>query len=294
MSWFETNFWWDLPRWLMAFISGSLWAQAGLLLQWTTKNPLACPTTLGLTAPALSCWLMVLLFDLMLGSHWIDHGLFPLIAMPLCVVALNLFHYYCPPQGLWGSGQQRYQTLLSGLTLNLLLTSLYTLVQFMALSQGKAVSAALWLGQLKYVSWYQASLGMLLLSVLWWQIPQLLKQLAPMALGRGSTLSMIAPRDYHRGLERAFFWSGLSCCGAILLGGYFSYWGLLIPHIVRKLTAKKGDLRAQWVYSTLLGGFGLLGLDLAVYWITWNGSELPVGALSAVLGPILLLVLLRQ
>ncbi|MBS1709025.1 MAG: iron ABC transporter permease, partial [Armatimonadetes bacterium] len=102
-----------------------------------------------------------------------------------------------------------------------------------------------------------------------------------------STLGVDADR-----LTRIVLWTGSAmvgvCVGAVGLIGFV---GLAAPHIARTLFGP--DLRKTLPASALLGGTLLLFADVIAIRLL-PGVEMPVGAVTAVLGAPVLLYLLRQ
>jgi iron complex transport system permease protein len=89
--------------------------------------------------------------------------------------------------------------------------------------------------------------------------------------------------------------SSLVVGAAVASTGVIGFVGLLVPHAVRRLGAG-GDDRVALPASALVGGGLLAGLDgVARGAFAVVGSELPVGALCALLGaPLLALLLVRE
>ena len=78
---------------------------------------------------------------------------------------------------------------------------------------------------------------------------------------------------------------------AVAQTGLVAFVGLAAPHLVRKLS--KGRQRAQLLFSCLGGGILLLSSDLIARTL-FAPIEIPVGIVTAVLGGLYLLVLLRR
>lgn len=115
-------------------------------------------------------------------------------------------------------------------------------------------------------------------------------------------LNLLAMGDEHAGhlgvdvraLERRVFIASSVVVGAVIATcGMIGFIGLLVPHIVRRLCGS--DYRVVLPVSFALGGAALVGCDLLAR-VTFRllGTEPPVGAITALIGGPLFLVLLAR
>ncbi len=115
-------------------------------------------------------------------------------------------------------------------------------------------------------------------------------------------LNLLAMGDEHaahlgidvRALERRVFLASSVVVGAVVSTcGMIGFVGLLVPHLVRRLAGP--DHRVLLPASFLFGGAALVACDLgARLTFRWLGTEPPVGAITALVGGPLFLVLLAR
>ncbi len=83
-----------------------------------------------------------------------------------------------------------------------------------------------------------------------------------------------------------------SAAAVVSYAGLLGFVGLIVPHIVRRLTG--GSIGRQLVFAPLLGGILVLSADI-VSRILFAPTEIPVGILTALTGaPFFLVLLLRR
>ena len=115
------------------------------------------------------------------------------------------------------------------------------------------------------------------------------RALDALVLGEASAASLGVPLPQVRLLLVALM--ALATGAAVAQAGMIAFVGLVAPHLVRRcVTVAHGPLLAL---SALAGGALLLASDIAARALV-APQELPVGVLTAVLGGIYLLVLLRR
>ena len=130
-----------------------------------------------------------------------------------------------------------------------------------------------------------ALLGVPGMAILAWQT----RDYNPLALGE----DMAAGQGVE--VARVRRWTivgaGLASAGVAAVAGPIGFVGLLAPHAVRRIVG--ADMRAVMPCAFLCGGALLAACDAAGRWIA-APLELPVGALTAMLGGPLFLALLAQ
>jgi iron complex transport system permease protein len=99
--------------------------------------------------------------------------------------------------------------------------------------------------------------------------------------------------DVRRLVRRVFFASSLLVGAIVSVTGLIGFVGLIVPHVARRCVGP--DLRVVLPVCVLGGGTVLVLSDLAARAsFAWFGSEPPVGAVTALLGGPVALVLLRR
>ncbi len=264
------------PRVFSAFACGGLLAVAGLLMQALTRNPLADPYILGASGGAAVAGLAAVL----LGSGWAAMHVAAfggaLLAMAL---ALGL--------ALRPGGWRGDHLLLTGIAVSAACGAAVTLL--LSLAPAADIRGMLfWLmGDLSHAT--SALLPCIVLVCVSlaaaWLGPQL------DVLGLGDLKARSLGVDVARLQLALCALAALATAVAVLAAGTIGFVGLVIPHLLRlwRITAHRA-----LVPAAALGGGALLTLaDLAAR-TAIAPRQLPVGALTALLGVPLLILLLRR
>jgi iron complex transport system permease protein len=263
-----------LPRAIAAFSVGSLLALAGVLLQALFRNPLADPLVLGVSGGAA------------IGA---------LIAM-LTGVDLAVMHGYATTGGtlvglgvlLMARGGGATRLLLCGVVLASACGALITVLLTLADN-----------GQLRgMVFWLAGDLS-------WAQRPSLELAAASVALVAafigGRWLNVLGSgelRSATAGLAAGGARISIFCAGAALTsvavigGGMIGFVGLIAPHMVR-LSFSTSDHRVVAPAAAIAGGTLLCLADIIGRTVA-EPRELPVGAMMALIGAPVFIVLLRR
>lgn len=264
-----------LPRVLTAFAVGGLLALAGAILQTLLRNPLADPYILGLSGGAALASLLAMLLGA--AAPWQPMAGF----LGALGTALILFTLARSPQLL------PEHLLLNGVMLAAALGAALALL--LSISPDAQLRGVLfWLmGDLSQSNAWPPALAMLAIGLA-----------VALPLARGLELLNLGERHASAlGLPVTALRWGLFALTAALtatavaVAGSVGFIGLLVPHLLRVL-----DISSQrW----LLAGAVLLGGDLLILADTLSRSiasplQLPVGAVTALLGAPLFLYLLHR
>ena len=266
-----------LPRALAAFAVGGLLAVAGAMLQVLLRNPLADPYVLGVSGGASVFALLAIMAGL--PAMGVDTAA-ALGAFAACLLVFAI------AQGAGGWTPTR-----------LLLTGIVV-----AAGAGSVVSVLLALsddtGLRGMVFWL---LGDLSRTRRWaWLVALLIvAAVGGAALGRhlnvlarGVTQAASVGMDVRRFQVLLFFASSVLTGAAVSAAGAIGFVGLITPHVAR--LALGSDNRLVLPASALLGGILLMAADLASR-VLIAPRQLPVGALTALVGvPLFLALMSRQ
>ena len=266
-----------LPRALTAFAVGGLLGLAGALLQVLLRNPLADPYVLGVSGGASVTALLALMIGLPAFTVDVAAGIGALAA---CALVFGL------AQGPGGWTPTRL--LLTGVVVAAGAGSVVSLLLAMS-DDTRLRGMVFWLlGDLSRGDRWAWLLGLLTAATaLGVALGRPLNVLA-----RGETLAASVGLDV-RGVRRlVFVLSSLLTGCAVSTAGSIGFVGLVTPHLVR--LALGNDQRIVLAGSALLGGLVLMTADLASRMLL-APRQLPVGALTALVGvPIFLVLMLRQ
>jgi iron complex transport system permease protein len=262
------------PRLLSAFTIGALLALAGVLLQALFRNPLADSYVLGVSGGSS----VGALFALLLGaSLWMVQCSAALGAMLATLLVLAL-----------SRGGATVRVLLTGVVVAAACGALVTLVLVLA-DNGQLRGMMFWLaGDLGWAAhpWIMAG-ATLLATALVFAIARPLDVLAT-----GETTAQSLGLDLTRWRIVIVLVAGALTAGAVIQGGTIGFVGLVIPHFVR-LAFRTAAHRIVVPAAALAGGTLLAAADLVARTAA-APRQLPVGAIMALLGVPLFLVLLRR
>ncbi|HEX6571105.1 MAG TPA: iron ABC transporter permease [Steroidobacteraceae bacterium] len=266
-----------LPRALTAFAVGGLLGLAGALLQVLLRNPLADPYVLGVSGGASVTALLALMIGL--PAFTVDAA-----AAGGALAACALVFALAQGRGGWTPTR----LLLTGVVVAAGAGSVVSLLLAMS-DDTRLRGMVFWL------------LGDLSRGDRWgWLLALLVAATAlGVALGRplnvlarGETLAASVGLDVRRVRRIVFVLSSVLTGCAVSTAGSIGFVGLVTPHLVR--LALGNDQRIVLAGSALLGGFVLMAADLASRMLL-APRQLPVGALTALVGvPIFLVLMLRQ
>ena len=265
------------PRVFAAFACGGLLALAGTLLQVLLRNPLADPYILGISGGAAVGALSALSFGMAALSINIGALLGAVAAIAL-VFSLG-----------WrrrGVGPERM--LLAGVVLSAGFAAIISL--FLVLAPAAQLHGMLfWLmGDLSRV--VSAHLVLTVLAIAAVVSVLLGHALDILALGetKAATLGLSAKPIQIT----IFFLAAIATTAVVVTAGPIGFVGLLVPHAIRLLGITRH--RALLLFSIVAGGTFLVWADLLARSLA-APLQLPVGAVTAILGvPLLLLLLVRR
>lgn len=262
------------PRLLSAFTIGALLALAGVLLQALFRNPLADSYVLGVSGGSSVGALIALLLG---ASLWMVQCSAALGAMLTTLLVLAL-----------SRGGATVRVLLTGVVVAAACGALVTLVLVLA-DNGQLRGMMFWLaGDLGWAAhpWIMAG-ATLLATALVFTIARPLDVLAT-----GETTAQSLGLDLTRWRIVIVLVAGALTAGAVIQGGAIGFVGLVIPHFVR-LAFRTAAHRIVVPAAALAGGTLLASADLVARTVA-APRQLPVGAIMALLGVPMFLVLLRR
>lgn len=269
-----------MPRLVMAIIVGAVLGACGALMQFTLRNPIAEPTTLGVSAGAQ--------LALVVSSLWLPalpafgreiSALIGASVAILLVLALSWDRMLSPSRLISG-----------GLVISLYCGSLSAIA--LLLNQEALRGIYIWgTGSLMQNDWgkivfllpWLAALVLIAITI----IP---RSLGVLALGdesaRGLGLSVRSVR--LTALAVAVVATALVTSAA----GVISFVGLAAPALAR--LGGRHSARGQILWSALAGAAMLLATDQLLQILLPPGAELPTGIATAVIGAPVLLVLVQR
>jgi len=275
-----------LPRVVLAAVAGGGLALVGVAFQAVLGNPLAEPYVLGVSGGAALGATLAIVAGLS-GATLLGASIVPAAALLGGLAATALVYAVARAAG----DMTRTSMLLAGVVVNAIAGAAITLVKTLV-AASQAQQLLFWLmgfldvpsaAQLGFVVFYVAVGAAILLRDA--------GRLNLLALGDEGALHLGVD---VRALERRTFLACSLVVGAIVsVTGLIGFVGLVVPHALRRLYGP--DARVLLPASLLAGGGVLVLCDLgsrAVF--RWLHTEPPVGAVTALLGGPLFLLLLRR
>ena len=272
-----------LPRVIMAGLIGATLAAVGAALQAMFRNPLADPFTLGVSGGgALGASVAIAL-----GWGLRVAGIPLTFVMAFAGAGLAVAIVYRIART--GSTVMPGSLLLAGIVVNLIANAGVLTVQYVA-DPTRALQILRWLiGSLDVVGFSIIWRMLLFLVPGWIALLALSRDLQLLAIDEESAASLGV--NVRRCEKFIYIVSSLLVGVTVSVGGSIGFVGLIVPHIVRLLFGQ--DVRIVLPCSLLLGA-GFLMIADALARTVLGQTELPVGAVTGVLGGPFFLWLMRR
>ncbi|WP_247747035.1 iron ABC transporter permease [Alkalihalobacillus sp. BA299] len=256
-----------LPRLVIGVLAGGALAVSGAALQTLTKNPLAAPGTLGINAGAFFFVVAsTVFFPNFLGSFPFLTALLGAILSSVMVVMLA------------GRQMEPVRVALTGMIISLLFASITGAMQL--LFENKTNGLFLWgSGTLVQLNWDGVSFATPAIAIAFVGALFLAKPLDTLSLGEDVAISL----GQKVSTVKLTTWAVAIVLAAVTVSvvGPIGFIGLMAPHIVRMLGIKGHFM--IFVHSFLWGATMMIGADVLGRLIQ-PGQEVPVGAMTALIG----------
>ena len=273
-----------IPRVLAAIIAGTGLSVSGLIMQTTLNNSMASPSTLGVSnAAVFGANLSIIAFAggfLSTGSNLQNYtvGANPystsLMAFFFSTASILLILGLCKIKA-FSPGV----VVLAGIAVGSVWTAATTILQFYATDVGLSAAVVWSFGDLSRATYKTVGimftvvlLGTIFFQILSWRFNALLS-------GDAAARSMGVPVDRLRFYSMLLASVITAVCVSFL--GIIGFVGIICPHVTKKLLGQ--DHRFAIPMSALCGSLLLLTADTLSRSIG-NGSALPVGAITSLLG----------
>jgi iron complex transport system permease protein len=272
-----------LPRVMMAGLIGSSLAVVGAALQALFRNPLAEPFTLGVSGGGALGASVAIAFGL--GASVAGVPLVFLVAFAGASVAVLVVYQVARTRAILLPGA----LLLGGVVVNITSGAGVLIIQYFT-EYTRALQILRWMiGSLDVVGFDLIWRMVVFLVPGWIVLLVLARDLHLLAVGEETAMSLGV--NVQRVEKLVYAASALVVGITVAVGGTIGFVGLIVPHVVRILFGE--DVRIVLPCSLLLGAAFLILAD-TVARTAFGEGELPVGAVTAVLGGPLFLWLLRR
>ena len=267
-----------LPRLAMGTLAGASLAIAGAMFQALFRNPLAAPSTLGVSSAAsLGATITILL-----GGGGLLYGIskVSLSAFAAALICVGIVYLIASVR----RGQPITTLLLAGITIGFICSALIVVVMFLATQHD--------LGQI--LRWMMGSLEVVDFDVVY-------ESLAMASLGLGAAIYLHRDLDLlmmgeeiaasrgvsvKRSRRLIYFAASLLTAAVVAHCGPIGFVGLIIPHVVRYFV---GPTHRAMLPACALAGATFLPLcdtiaRNAMYWYRAEARQVPVGVLTNLIG----------
>ncbi|MHA7837641.1 MAG: FecCD family ABC transporter permease [bacterium] len=271
-----------LPRLVLGMLVGSALATAGAVFQALLRNPLADPYVLGVSGGAALAGIAVLA----LGSLWS----LPTTWVPISAFAGGLLATFLLYWVAGGRGRSSATgLLLTGVVFNAFASAGIVFIASVAgFFEGSRIF--LWLiGHLSAVDIDAAGLVAASVAIGLTTALALARSLNLLALGDETAAQLGIPVESHR--RWLLLATSLMVGAAVSVSGLIGFVGLIVPHSLRLVV---GSDHRLLIPATAITGAGFLVLCDTVARTVLGGRELPVGAVTALVGGPLFIFLLRR
>ncbi len=271
-----------LPRVILGLLVGAALATAGAVFQALLRNPLADPYVLGVSGGAALAGIAVLALGSIVS---LTTQAVPIAAFGGGLFATALLY--------WVSGGRGRSSptglLLTGVVFNAFASAGIVFIASVAgFFEGSRIF--LWLiGHLSAVEIDAAAIVAISVGLGLATACTLSRSLNLLALGDETASQLGVPVESHR--RWLLIATSLMVGSAVAVSGLIGFVGLIVPHALRLVI---GSDHRLLIPATALTGAGFLVLSDSVARTVLDGRELPVGAVTALVGGPLFIYLLRR
>lgn len=269
-----------LPRLIVLVCTGASLAVSGAVMQSLFHNPLASPSVLGISSGGCLAVVLVFIWNLRFAYPY---------ALPLAAF-LGCFATLCLVYGLsyWQAGQHLTNLILTGIALSTLLIATQGLLLYALRDHWQLIQTITeWeAGSTIDRSWQHVHMQLPLTIVGLWGCWIYREELNLLALGEEEAKNLGI--EVARIRWRLFLCISLLTGGALAAVGMIAFFGLVLPHIIRRL---QGSNHLLLIPLCLVAGAAVLTL-LDVVLRLFDLHDISIGNLSAILGGLFFLFLL--
>ncbi len=284
-----------LPRILAAMIAGAGLSMSGLVMQTVLNNPMASPSTLGVSHAAVfgaNLSIIVLAGGYLSTGNNLSH--YTLGMNPYSTSTIAFLFSLISSIAVLGMCRRSFLSphtvALLGITMGYVWTAATTILQFYATDVGLSAAVIWSFGDLSRATYRMdlilfviVAAGGIVFWILSWQYNVLLS-------GDMMARSVGISPEILRGISLLFTSVITAACVSFL--GIIGFVGVICPHTSKKIAGQ--DHRISLPLSMLCGSSLLLLADTLSRSVG-NGASLPAGAITSLLGaPFFLMILLEK
>lgn len=268
-----------MPRVALAVLVGAGLAMSGAALQGTMRNPLAEPYLLGVSGGAAVGAVIATILGL-------AASMLPIAAFAGAIVAVVAAFFVAHASGSRGDPRV---LLMAGVVVGAFANA--AIMVLLARAEPNVVRNALWwmMGSVSDAAWSQ--IGTLLVYVLLagGALVVVGREIDVLALGEDAAAGLGVNVDVA--IRRVFVIASLLAAATVAAAGLVGFVGLVVPHLVRSAGVRRH--RELLVASAIAGATLVVLADLLGRTLL-PPAELPLGAVTALIGVPFLLVKMRR
>jgi iron complex transport system permease protein len=268
-----------LPRVTLAIFVGAGLGMSGAALQGTMRNPLAEPYLLGVSGGAA-------VGAVLASAAGLSATLLPLAAFAGALVAVIAAFVVAHTAGARGDPRV---LLMAGVVVGAFANAAIMVV--LANAEPNVVRNALWwmMGSVSDATWRQISILALYVTAGGVALFLLGREIDVLALGEDAAAGL--GLHVNASMRRVFIIASLVAAATVAAAGLIGFVGLVVPHLVRAAGVRR--------HRSLLVGSALTGATLVVFAdllarVLRPPAELPLGAVTALIGVPFFLIKLRR
>ncbi len=273
-----------IPRVLSAIIAGAALSMSGLIMQTTLGNDMAAPSTLGVSnAAVFGANISIIVLAGGFASIGGNANNMITMANPFASSTMAFIFSFISILLILGLGKtkafSKSSLILSGIAISSIWSALTTLIQFYATDVGLSAAVVWTFGDLGRAT-YLTDLIMLIVTIIAFIIFYLLKQHYN-ALLSGDNVALSLGVKVEKLRFISLILASLLCAVCVSYLGIIGFVGIICPHVVKRLIGKNHKYTIPM--SLISGSILLLFADM-ISRIIGNGSALPIGAVTSILG----------
>lgn len=271
-----------LPRLIVLVCTGAALASSGAIMQALFHNPLASPSVLGISSGGCLAVVLVFAFHLRYSYPY---------ALPLAAFS-GSFITLCVVYNLarWQGGRHLTNLILTGIAVSTLLIAMQGLILYSLRDHWQMIQTITeWeAGSTIDRSWQHVHMQLPLTLAGLWGCWSYRAELNLLSLGEEEAANLGV--DVSRVRWRLFLSISLLTGGALAAVGMIAFFGLVLPHIIRRL---QGPDHLTLIPACMAGGAAALTiLDFSLRFFDWYNVS--IGNLSAIIGGFFFLFLLLK
>jgi iron complex transport system permease protein len=272
-----------LPRVMLALLVGAALGMSGAALQATLRNALAEPYLLGVSGGAAVGAVLVVSLGVTSATALSLAAFVGALGAVACVMAV------ARTSGSGGGAGDPRVLLMAGVVVGAFANA--AIMILLANAPGNEVRSALWwmMGSVAAADWTSVWWMLLTLVIAGAGLLHLAREIDVLALGQDVAASLGVDPD--AAARRVFLIASLLAAATVATAGLIGFVGLIVPHAARSLAGARQ--RGVFAVSALVGAILVILADLAARTVQ-SPAELPLGAVTAILGVPFFLVVLKR